>query len=130
MKLLFLNSIITVPNEEGKKRIELALENDEPKLNYDALGMKPPKEDISEDGYMSLMDGEFEYEYKDCTLRLSEFSHCVDCETLGTIVYLKGGEELWVEESAEQIYGYIIVLTNSWFNNLMITIKNGFRSKD
>jgi hypothetical protein len=130
MKLLFLNSIITVPNEKGKKRIELALENDEPKLDYDALGMKPPKEDISEDGYMNLMDGEFEYDYKDCTLRLSEFSHCVDCETLGTTVYLKSGEELWVEESAEQIYGYILVLTNSWFKNLIISIKNGFRSKD
>ena len=124
MKLLFLNRVITVPNEAGQKRIELALENDEPRLNYDALGIMPPKDlDISEDGYLDLVEGEFDYEYKDCVVRLSDFSHCLDNEVFGATLYLKGGEELWIEETSEQIFGYITVLTNPWFKNLIIRIK-------
>ena len=43
MKILNLTAITSVPNEAGEKEIEKALSGEEQEIDYDALGLKPPK---------------------------------------------------------------------------------------
>ena len=129
MKLLYLNSVITIPNSEGEKKIVKALENKEKTDDngknlewYKDMGLRPPKDmeeedvpEISEDGFMKLKPSEFEYDFVDCVLRLDDFSSCIDNQEIGSIIYTRHADEIWVEESSEEIYGYITILTRPWY---------------
>lgn len=145
MKLLYLNSVITVANEKGEQKVKKALdgnvkkdEDSLPKSWYTEQNLKPPIDaqddelEIDENGMVFLQEDEFDYDFVDCILRLDDFSSCVDNEKLGSIIYTRDGDEMWVEETVEQIYAYITVLTRHWTTVLsdnIIYYFNFFRRK-
>lgn len=139
MKLLYLNSLILIPSDKGKQRIEKALgrnksgvktdEHGNTREFYEELGVKIPEgffeednddfeDDIDEDGNMFLKPDEMEYDYSDLVLSLDSFSSVVDDEELGSILTTKNGKEFHIEETAEQVYAYILVINRSWFTKI------------
>lgn len=128
MKLLYLNSVITIPNSEGEKKIAKALGNKEKTDDngknlewYKDMGLRPPKDmeeddvpKISEDGFMKLKPSEFEYDFVDYILKLDDFSSCMDDQEIGSVITTDKGETIWIEETAEEVYGYITILTRPW----------------
>src|SRR3989337_2046905 len=147
MKLLFLSSVITVPSSKGEAKIAKALNRGKSKPKTDDYGrnlewyeenqLTPPLElrgeveensEIDENGIMHLKDDEFEYDFVDCVLRLDDFSSCIDNQEIGAVIYTKHGDELWVAESSEEIYGYIGVITRPWYTVLVDSIKYYFNS--
>lgn len=138
MKLLFLSSIITVPNDKGEKRIKKVLSKSEEgdftlsKEWYTEQGLKPPldaEEEINEDGTLLLKEDEFKYDFVDCIVRLEDFSSCIDNEKMGSVLYLRDGSELWVNESSEEIFGYITIITRPWYIILIDNIRLKFTIK-
>lgn len=125
MKLLYLNSVITVPSEKGEKRIAQAkkggVKTDENGKNadwYEDMGLKIPEhllqnDDVDQDGMIFLKDDEFEFDFVDCIVRLDDFSTCIDNQEIGSIIYLKDGSDIWVEETCEEIFYYITLITRS-----------------
>jgi hypothetical protein len=125
MKLLYLNSVVQIPNEKGEQKIKKALngvpkdENGMSAKWYEDMGIKPPKNleespEIDENGMIFLQEEEFDYDFVDCILRLDDFSSCVDNEKIGSILYTRDGDEMWIEQTSEEIYAYITVLTRHW----------------
>lgn len=145
MKLLYLNSVITITNEKGEQKVKKALsanvkkdDNSLPKSWYTEQNLKPPidveddESEIDENGMIFLVEDEFDYDFVDCILRLDDFSFCVDNEKLGSVIYTKVGDEMWVEETCEEIFSYIAVLTRPWTTILadnIIYYFNFFRRK-
>lgn len=141
MKLLYLTALNAVPTEEGQKRIEKAVkksknsDNDEYKHGskawYESLGVAVPKDleeddevdEITEDGYMNLPLEEIEYEYSDLLLNLDDFSSCEDNPVFGSHLYTKTGEIFHVEETCEQLFQYITVITRPWHEKISDWIK-------
>ena len=142
MKLLYLTVLNAVPTEEGQKRIEKAVkknkssENDEYKQGskawYESLGVAVPKDleeedsevdEISEDGYMNLPLDEIDYEFSDLIVALEDFSTCEDNPIIGSHLYTKSGEIFHIEETCEQLFGYIAVITRPWHQRIIDWIK-------
>lgn len=144
MKLLYLNAVITVPNDKGEEKVKRALngntnkdEHSLPKSWYTSQNLRPPldaedDEEIDEDGMVYLKEDEFEYDFVDSILKLDDFSSCTDNDKLGSIIYKNSGDELWVSETCEEIFMYITVLTRPWYTVLadnIIYYFNFFRRK-
>ena len=119
MKRLYLTAVVTVPSEEGQKRIEEALD----KQNFsmiqdvyrceqgksredwqDILGGKVPKgfdeaekefyknnssSEIDEDGFIELAPEELEYEFLDYLVPLKNIIDVTDTQEIGSIIILK-----------------------------------------
>jgi hypothetical protein len=146
MKLLYLNSVITVTNQKGEEKVKKALsgnvkkdESSLPKSWYTEQNLKPPIDveddelEVDENGMIFLQEDEFDYDFVDCVLRLDDFSSCVDNEKIGSVVYTRDGDEMWVEQTSEEIYAYITVLTRHWTTVLadnIIYYFNFFRRKN
>lgn len=156
MKVMFLTSILLVPNNEGEAKIEKVISkkrgSGEPRDSngntaewYRDMNLRVPKElldleededNIDEDGNIFLQEHEMEYDFVDSLLVLSEFQSCVDNQRIGSVVYLKDGSEMHVEETAEEILYYIGYLTRPWnvrladyFKNLWFKLKHFRRKK-
>lgn len=125
MKLLYLMSVLTLPNEKGELKIKEATEEDEGHIDYESLGIRAPKgkPKIDEFGNINLMEDEIDYAGVDCILNLSEFSSCVDNEKLGSVIYTKDGGELWVHNTVEDISEYIEYLSLNSFERAWIGLK-------
>lgn len=123
MKLLFLTLISNKPTKAGEEKIKNAIEVNKrekedglPLSWYKEQNILPPKgleEDLKK-GLVILTEKEMELDYKDCTLRLSEFSNCVDNTKVGCVITTKNGDKLWVEQDSSEVYDYITVLTRHW----------------
>jgi hypothetical protein len=127
MKLLFLTSVSQKPTQAGEEKIKKAFKTDKeeglPASWYREQNILPPKElEDNTNGMILLTEEEFEYVFTDCVLKLDDFSSCVDDEKIGTIIYTMGGEELWVEETSEEIYNYITAITRHWTTILVNNI--------
>lgn len=146
MKLLYLTSVVTRPNEAGQQKIKRATSpkqnnNDGslPRSWYEAQGLIPPSglEDdnleISDEGTILLREGEFEYEGVDLVFKLDEFSSCIDNEQMGCVIYSTSGDEYWVMEEAQEVADYITWLTTSdfkkWWVGVKISVSDFFRRK-
>lgn len=135
MKLLYLTSVLAVPNELGEQKIKEATEDDGGHIDYESLGIRAPKgkASIDENGNIALLEHEVEYTGVSAILNLDEFSSCVDNEKLGSVVYTKDGGELWVFQDVEEISDYIEYISLSSFERawigLKITVSNFFRRK-
>ena len=143
MKLLYLNAVVTVPNEKGEKKVKRALDGKVKDENwksaewYEDMGLLPPKNveednEIDENGMVYLKEDEFDYDFVDCILRLDDFASCTNNEKIGCIIYTVSGDELWVEEKSEEIFAYITVITRPWYTVLaddIIYYFNFFRRK-
>ncbi len=124
-KLLYLSLVSLVPSEKGEAKIKFALEAEQSEEGYDAefydnLGIRPPKDirdkdapKIDENGNIHLEPDELEYEFSDCIILLSEFSSAVEHEELGSVIYTKSGNVFHVEESPEEIFGYILIISRT-----------------
>jgi hypothetical protein len=118
MKLIFLTAIITTPNEAGEEKIEKAtkVRNEEPRINYESLGIKPPKGEIelNEDGEVILEDEDFEEVGVPVSIPLDSISSYVALLEGGSLVYTKNNVSYTVEEDVWMIDSYIELLTMSW----------------
>ena len=136
MKLLYLTSVLTLPNAKGELKIKEATDEDGVHIDFEALGIKAPKGKpaIDSEGNIHLMEDEIEYAGVEAILNLDEFSTAVDNEKLGSIVYTKDGSELWVFEEVEELSEYIEFLSLNSFEKAWIGLKiafsNFFRRKN
>ena len=135
MKLLYLTSVLTLPNEKGKLKIEEATDEEGTHIDYESLGIRAPKgkPKIDEDGNIRLLEDEIEYAGVEAILNLEEFSSCVNNDKLGSVVYTRDGGELWVHELAEEIGDYIEYMSlnsfQKWWMGFKITVSNFLRRK-
>ena len=141
MKRLYLTAVITVPSEEGQKRIDEALEKESSGIqkvfrddygrsrgDYEEMNMRipsyfdeeeaefyknSPKSEISEDGYMTLPPEELDYAFLDFVLPMREFVSATDTLEFGSLVKEQDGTTTHVQETAEEINFYIDYLNRS-----------------
>ena len=157
MKKLYLTAVVTVPSEEGQKRIDEALEKESAgiqNLFKDEKGRtrsdwetilgdeKVPdwfaeeeaefyksssKSEISEDGFMHLDPDEIDYAFLDFILPLREFVSVTDTLEFGSLVKEQDGTITHVQETAEEINFYIDYLNRSKWQALKDTFNSFFR---
>jgi len=140
MKLLYLTALNAVPTEEGQKRIEKAVKKnknvDEDNAVqgsaqwYRNLGVAVPKDledeeadEIDEDGMMQLPLEEIDYEFSDLLIPLKEFSACEEHPLIGSHLFTKAGEIFHIEETPEQLFQYITVISRPRYQKLIDWIK-------
>ena len=157
MKRLYLTAVVTVPSEEGQKRIDEALEKEtlgvqnifrddygRSRGDYEEMNMRipsyfdeeeaefyknSPKSEISEDGFMQLDPEELEYEFLDYLVPLKNIIDVTDTQEIGSIIILKNGMSVHVEETVEHINFMIYMLTMSWWDRLKFRFSNFFAKK-
>ena len=158
MKRLYLTAVVTVPSEEGQKRIDEALE----KQNFSMIQevfkdehghtrefyedisaklpngfaeaekefySKSPSSEIDEDGNMFLKPEELEYEFLDYLVPLKNIMDVTDTQEIGSIIILKNRMSVHVEETVEHINFMIYMLTMSWWGRLKFRFSNFFAKK-
>jgi len=128
MKLLYLTSVLALPNEKGELKIKEATEDEGTSIDYESLGIRAPKgkPTIDENGNISLLEDEIEYAGVGATLSLDAFSSCVNNEKFGSVIYTKDGGELWVHETVEEVSDYIEYLSLNTFEKWWISFKIRF----
>ena len=159
MKRLYLTAVITVPSEEGQKRIDEVLEKQNFSMIQDVYGCeqgksredwqdilggkvpkgfdeaekefysKSPNSEIDEDGNMFLKPEELEYEFLDYLVPLKNIIDVTDTQEIGSIIILKNGMSVHVEETVEHINFMIYMLTMSWWDRLKFRFSNFFAKK-
>ena len=77
-----------------------------------------PKSEITEDGEMFLKNEELEYEFLDYLVPLKNIIDVTDTQEIGSIIILKNGMSVHVEETVEHINFMIYMLTMSWLERL------------
>ena len=142
MKKLYLTAVITVPSEEGQKRIDEALEKQNFSMIqevfrdehghtrefYEDVAGKVPKgfaeaekefyneiqvSEIDENGFMNLDPDEIDCAFLDFILPLREFVSVTDTLEFGSLVKEQDGTITHVQETAEEINFYIDYLNRS-----------------
>jgi len=160
LKRLYLTAVVTVPSEEGQKRIDEALEKqnlpssqsvfrdekgrsradwetilgDEKVPDWfaqeeDEFYKTNPSSEIDDDGNMYLKPEELEYEFLDYLVPLKNIIDVTDTQEIGSIIILKNGMPVHVEETVEHINFMIYMLTMSWWDRLKFRFSNFFAKK-
>ena len=159
MKRLYLTAVVTVPSEEGQKRIDEALEKRnlgiqnifkdekgrsradwETILGDDEVPdwfeqeekefyKNNPSSEINENDEMFLENHELEYEFLDYLVPLKNIIDVTDTQEIGSIIILKNGMSVHVEETVEHINFMIYMLTMSWWDRLKFRFSNFFAKK-
>ena len=159
MKRLYLTAVVTVPPEEGQKRIDEALEKRnlgiqnifkdekgrsradwETILGDDKVPdwfeqeekefyKNNPSSEINENDEMFLENHELEYEFLDYLVPLKNIIDVTDTQEIGSIIILKNGMSVHVEETVEHINFMIYMLTMSWWDRLKFRFSNFFAKK-
>ena len=158
MKRLYLTAVVTVPSEEGQKRIDEALEKQNLSMIQEVFKdehghtrefyedisgklpngfveaekefySKSPNSEIDEDGNMYLKPEELEYEFLDYLVPLKNIIDVTDTQEIGSIIILKNGMSVHVEETVEHINFMIYMLTMSWWDRLKFRFSNFFTRK-
>ena len=159
MKRLYLTAVVTVPSEEGQKRIDEALEKRnlgiqnifkdekgrsradwETILGDDKVPdwfeqeekefyKNNPSSEINENDEMFLENHELEYEFLDYLVPLKNIIDVTDTQEIGSIIILKNGMSVHVEETVEHINFMIYMLTMSWWYRLKFRFSNFFAKK-
>ena len=159
MKRLYLTAVVTVPSEEGQKRIDEALEKRnlgiqnifkdekgrsradwETILGDDKVPdwfeqeekefyKNNPSSEINENDEMFLENHELEYEFLDYLVPLKNIIDVTDTQEIGSIIILKNGMSVHVEETVEHINFMIYMLTMSWWEKLKFRFSNFFAKK-
>jgi rubrerythrin len=158
MKILYLTAVVTVPSEEGQKRIDEALEKQNLSVVQEVFKdehghtrefyedisaklpngfteaekefySKSPNSEIDENGYMNLAPEELEYEFLDYLVPLKNVIDVTDTQEIGSIIILKNGMSVHVEETVEHINFMIYMLTMSWWDKLKFRFSDFFAKK-
>lgn len=155
MKKLYLTAVITVPSEEGQKRIDEALEKENAGIFqvfqdehgytrefYENVAGKVPKHfeeeekefyknntnsEITEDGQIFLKNEELEYEFLDYLVPLKNIIDITDVQEIGSIITLKNGMAVHVEETVEEINFYIDYINRNFWQRSLDYFKSLFR---
>ena len=129
MKLIYLNAIITTPNENGLEKIEKSKEKDNSEINYHSLGIRPPKGDVErdEDGNIILDEEDFEDVTVPVTIPIKNLVSWVADLDGGTRVYTKNGVAYDVIEEFSEIDAYIELLSMSFLNKQLAFFQSFLR---
>lgn len=159
MKRLYLTAVVTVPSEEGQKRIDEALEKQNFSMIqevfkdehghtrefYEDISAKLPNgfveaekefyknsssSEISENGEIFLENHELEYDFVDYLLPLKNFFDMRDAPEIGSYIKTIDGEIVHVEQTVEEINLYLTMLELSWWNKFKIRFSNLFARKN
>lgn len=141
-KILYLTSVNLVPSEKGNKKIDSVVKKPNknsddtlPKSWFIENNLKPPPDaedyaDIDNEGRVILDDEDLEYQFYDYLVDYSEILEIQDTLEFGSIITLKNSlREIHVEESVEEIYGYIYTITLPWFDKFKNSISQFFARK-
>ena len=157
MKRLYLTAVITVPSEEGQKRIDEAIqkenvsayvqevfrdEHGHTREFYEDVAGKVPKgfaeaekefysntqqSEIDEDGLMFLKPEELEYQFVDYLVPLKKIVDITDTLEFGSIIILENGTSVHVEESVEEINYIIYLMEMSTLDKISDKLKDFWR---
>jgi len=128
MKIINLTAITTVPNEAGEKEIQEALSVDEQEIDYDALGLKPPKGNkIDEDGNIRLKEEHLQDIALDLSIPLENIDSYVEATDGGTLIYTKSNIQYHVAEETFEIDAYIKYIEMNWFEKGIAVFKSFLR---
>lgn len=158
MKRLYLTAVVTVPSEEGQKRIDEALEKQNFSMIqevfkdehghtrefYEDISAKLPNgfveaekefysksssSEIDENGFMNLLPEELEFDFIDYLVPLKKVLDVTEAPEIGSYLELKNGMSVHVEETVEHINFMIYMLTMSWWDRLKFRFSNFFAKK-
>jgi len=118
---LSLTSVLPTPTKKGQNKIAKASQGgsltDAEGRNaewFETMNLPIPdelKDTNVQNGVVILEKDEIEFKFLECGVELSEISCYVDNEEMGCVIYCKDGSELWVDETADEIFWYIKYLT-------------------
>lgn len=126
MKILYLNGILTVPNDVGYDKLAQAKEDKGTKKpNWADLGLPSPKDEVEydEDGLVILEDEYLEEVLTSINIVLSSYAGAEDSLDGGCMVYTTNGLVYRVFETADEVANYAEMLDMSWFERAYIFLK-------
>lgn len=131
MQIIHLSELYTVLSEKGAERLKAvttkAEDNDEDGMPYEwyiennlkpPKGLEPSEDAIDEDGFLTLNEGEFEYNTRSLILEVSDFRSATEAEE-GSIVRMKDGEEYHVAEDAFEVYALVKLVQMNYLEKLI-----------
>jgi hypothetical protein len=129
MKLLYLNCIISIPNEAGEEKIQKATNRDEPRINYEALGLPTPKDEVEtdEDGRVVLEEDDVDYITVPLTMPIDNLDSWVSSTDGGTHLYTKSNMMYTVAEEVWEIDTYLEYINMSWIEKKHLSFKSFLR---
>lgn len=130
-KMIYLDAYITIPTKEAEEKIENATKKDEPKLNYDALGMRPPKGELEIDEYgnVILEDEDLEEITVSVSMPIDSISSYVQLVEGGTKIYTKHNIAYEVVQECWEIDAFLEMMNMSWLERLKLSFLSFFRRK-
>ena len=158
MKRLYLTAVVTVPSEEGQKRIDEALEKQNLSMIQEVfkdehghtrefcegISAKLPNgfveaekefysttqsSEIDENGFMNLLPEELEFDFIDYLVPLKNVFDVTDAPEIGSYLELTSGKVVHVEQTVEEINLYLTMLELSWWDKFKIRFSNLFARK-
>lgn len=148
---MVLTEVVEDINDKGKARIDNALAKKPNSKGLDSygyslekwedMGIPIPEDSIHfgkssdneeneiQDGFITLTDEELEYVYFDTIFPQKEFIRAVDLDDFGSLVYLKNGGIIRVEEDTDDIYAQYQMLNETTFDKVKKWLKEKFRNK-
>lgn len=160
MKRLYLTAVVTVPSEEGQKRIDEALEKRnlgiqnifkdekgrsradwETILGDDKVPdwfeqeekefyKNNPSSEINENDEIFLENHELEYDFTDYLVLSKHIVDFTDAPEIGSYLELTSGKVVHVEQTVEEINLYLTMLELSWWDKFKIRFSNLFARKN
>lgn len=129
MKCLYLNAIVTIPNENGEEKIEKANNKESNGINYASLGILPPKGEVEydEEGRVILDDEDLDEVTVPLTVVLDNLGSYVGNVDGGSTVYTKNNLMFSVIEEVFEIDTYLEIIEMNWFKKNWLFLKNFFR---
>ena len=159
MKRLYLTAVVTVPSEEGQKRIDEVLEKQNLSMIqevfkdehgrtrefYEDISAKLPNgfveaekefyknsssSEINENGFIELAHEELEYDFTDYLVLSKHIVDFTDAPEIGSYLELTSGKVVHVEQTVEEINLYLTMLELSWWEKFKIRFSNLFARKN
>jgi hypothetical protein len=129
MKMIYLNALITTPHEAGEEKIQKASNRDEHNIDYNSLGIRPPKGEIErdEDGNVILDDEDFETIPLPLSIPVKNLGSWVALLDGGTRVYTTSNVAYDVIEEVWDIDAYMEMISMSWWEKQKILFQSFFR---
>lgn len=130
-KYIYLNALVTVPSLLGEEKIEKATQKDEYKINYESLGIRPPKGEAKydEEGRVILEDDDLEDITVPLTIPTNNLDSWVSSVDGGTVVYTKSRIQYTVVEEIWEIDAFLEMVEMSWIERNWLLFVNFFAEK-
>lgn len=127
MKILYLNGILTIPNEVGEDKISQAREDRKSnnKPNWAELGLNAPKDELQydEEGRVLLDEEDLEDVYTSVNIILSSYAGAEDSLDGGCTVHTKHRLSYRVAETADEVASYVEMLDMNYLHRNYVFLK-------